>query len=138
MKTFPNPGGNEWIDKYNSLVSEIKAKEDYYKEYKKTQPKRDDKTKTYDKNNVGIHHIIPKSIDPSLLKDPENLLYVPFYFHLELHYYLWKASPEYANQLRFLLAAARSWEICEIPGGSETWEGVFSTKGTKNKKDLSP
>ena len=43
---FPNPNNNEWLNLYNKLVLEVKANEDYYKEYKKTQPKRDNKTKT--------------------------------------------------------------------------------------------
>lgn len=135
-KLFPNPWKNDWIDKYNNLVLEIKEKEEFYKEYKKTQPKRNDATKTYSKDNVGIHHIIPKKVDPSLLKDPENLLYVPFDLHILLHYYLWKADYHYAPHLRFILAAARSWSICEIPGGEETWKEVDRdcTRIRKEKK----
>lgn len=119
---FPNPDNNEWLNLYNELVLEVKANEAYYKEYKKTQPKRNDKTKSYDRNNVGVHHIIPRSIDMSLLKESSNLLYVPFDKHILLHYYLWKADYHYANQFKFLAAAARSWNICELPGSEETWK----------------
>lgn len=44
-RQFPNTDNNEWITKYNELVLEIKANEDFYKEYKNTQPKRNDKEK---------------------------------------------------------------------------------------------
>lgn len=142
IKEFPNDDycPNEWIIKYNKLVFEIKAKEDFYKEYKKTQPKRNDKEKKYDKNNVGIHHIIPKSLRPDLVKNPDNLLYVPFDKHILLHYYLWKADYRYANQLKFIAAAARSWNICELPGGEETWlqickDSVRIRKENKRRKE---
>lgn len=100
-KIFPNPNNNEWLNKYNELVSEIKSKEDYFKEYKKTQPKRNDKEKKYDKNNVGIHHIIPKKVDMSLINDKDNLLYVPF----DKHYFIALLS------LESRLSLCRSFQI---------------------------
>lgn len=136
VKQFPNPNNSEWIDKYNKLVIQVKEKEAYFKEYKKTQPKRNDAKKIYDKNNVGIHHIIPSSLDKSLRKEKDNLLYVPFDLHILLHYYLWKADWHYANQFKFIAAAARSWKICELPGGEDTWKQLVidSTNIRKEKK----
>lgn len=136
-KLFSNPGNNEWIDKYNSLVLDVKSREDYYKEYKKTQSKRDDSTKTYSKDNVGIHHIIPKKIDPDLEHDPENLLFIPFDLHLLLHYYLWKADYHYALHLRFLLAAARSWSICDLPEEG-MWEKVIEDCAKIRRENKTP
>lgn len=137
-KQFPNPNNNEWIDKYNELVIQVKEKEAYFKEYKKTQPKRCDEKKIYDKNNVGVHHIIPKSLDPLLVKDKDNLLFVPFDLHILLHYYLWKADWHYANQFKFIAAAARCWKICDLPGGEDTWKQLVidSTNIRKEKKNL--
>lgn len=96
------------------------------------------KKKNYDKNNVGIHHIIPKKVDMSLVKDKDNLLYVPFDKHILLHYYLWKADYHYADHFKFIAAAARAWNICELPGGEETWQELCkdSARVRKEKKNF--
>ena len=117
---FPNDSNNEWISKYNKLVLEVKAKEAENKEHKKNQPKRNDKDlDSYPIDNIGIHHIIPKKIDPSLEKDKDNLLYVSLEDHINLHYYLWKANKEYSLHLWFIYVFARKHNLWTLPGGEE-------------------
>ncbi len=124
MVLFPNPNNNEWIDKYNELVKKIKSEEEYWKEYKKHQPKRNDADPDCwkDSEAVTIHHIVPKKIDPSLMNDKDNLLYVPFKDHCNLHYYLWKANPIYAKHLWFIGIAGRKMGLWDLPGGDEEYE----------------
>jgi hypothetical protein len=121
---FPNDSNNSWITKYNNLVIKIKKQEDYWKEYKKTQPKRNDKDPDCWKNSksVTIHHIIPKSLRPDLVKNKDNLLFVPFKEHCILHYYLWKADPIYASQLWWICIAGRKMNIWDLPGGEEDYK----------------
>ena len=107
MFLFPNFENNEWITKYNELVKDIKSREAHYKFVKETQPKRNDKEHYVTKDFVTIHHIIPKKVEMGLVKNKENLLYVPFDLHCMLHYYLWKADPKYANHLWFICIAGR-------------------------------
>ena len=140
-KQFPNLLHNKWIDKYNQLVIAIKEKEAYWKEYKKTQPKRNDKDANCWKNSkaVTIHHIIPKSIDESLVKDKDNLLFVPFAEHCLLHYYLWKSNPIYASQLWWICIAGRKMGIWDLPHGEEEYKQLskdisLSRKNKTNNK----
>jgi len=140
-KQFPNPSHNKWIDKYNKLVITIKKQEAYWKEYKKTQPKRNDKDTNCWKNSkaVTIHHIIPKSIDESLVKDKDNLLFVPFVEHCLLHYYLWKSNPIYASQLWWICIAGRKMGIWDLPQGEEEYKQLskdisLSRKNKTNNK----
>ena len=127
--SFPNPNDNEWIRKYNELVDEVAKNEDFYKKYKKTQPKRDDKDpNSWTADSVGIHHIIPKKINPDIQKDKENLLYVTTKDHCWLHYYLWRADKKYAKHFWFLLQAARKRGWWELPEGDSEYEEI--------KKDL--
>lgn len=140
-QVFPNPNNNEWITKYNDLVDKIKLNEEYYKEFKKTQPKRKDiDASNYNINNVGIHHIIPKKIDPSLSKDKSNLLYVPFKDHMMLHYFLWKADYHYSLHMLFIAAFARKYNLWEFPNGEEEWKELckdcaITRKENKIKKE---
>ena len=135
---FPNPDNNEWINKYNELVESIKSKEEYWKEYKKTQPKRNDKDPNCWKNSeaVTIHHIIPKKINPKLITDKDNLLYVPFNDHCTLHYYLWKANPMYATHLWWICVAGRKLGMWDLPGGEQDYEQLKKdlAKKKKNRK----
>jgi len=140
-KQFPNPENNKWINKYNKLVAKIKQQELYWKEYKKTQPKRNDKDANCWKNSkaVTIHHIIPKSIDESLVKDKDNLLFVPFTEHCLLHYYLWKSNPIYASQLWWICIAGRKLGIWNLPHGDEEYKQLskdisLSRKNKTNNK----
>ena len=132
---FPNPNNNEWLNKYNALVDEISAKEDDYKEIKKNQPKRNDKTpELWSGKSVGIHHIIPKKIDPDLKNNKNNLLYVTIEEHCWLHYYLWKADPQYASHFWFLLQAVRKWNWWTLPGGEDEYEEIKEDVGKYKKK----
>lgn len=133
---FPNPDNNEWINKYNDLVDQIAEQEEYWKEYKKHQPKRNDKDLNCWKNTkaVTIHHIIPKKIDMSLLKDKNNLLYVPFKEHCDLHYYLWKSNPQYASHLWFIGIAGRRLGIWDLPNGEEEYKQLAKDTSLSRKK----
>lgn len=135
-KQFPNPTNNEWINKYNKLVIEIKDKESYWKEYKKNQPKRNDKDNDCWKNSkaVTIHHIIPKSIDDSLVKDKTNLLFVPFKEHCLLHYYLWKSNPIYASQLWWICIAGRKLGLWDLPNGEEEYKQLAKDTSLLRKR----
>ena len=135
-KQFPNPTNNEWINKYNKLVIEIKDKESYWKEYKKNQPKRNDKDKDCWKNSkaVTIHHIIPKSIDDSLVKDKANLLFVPFKEHCLLHYYLWESNPIYASQLWWICIAGRKLGLWNLPNGEEEYKQLAKDTSLLRKR----
>lgn len=104
---FPNPQNNEWINKYNEKVREIKSQEEINKEKRRQQSKRDEGT--YTAEHIGIHHILPKSINPEYKKDKNNFLYVSFKDHMDLHYYLWKADPKYARQLWFGCVGNEKW-----------------------------
>lgn len=121
MFLFPNFDNNPWIDKYNELVKEIKSKESYYKAYKKSQPKRNDKEGCIDKDFVTIHHIIPKKVSMDLVKNKDNLLYVPFDLHCLLHYYLWKSDRKYATHLWFICIAGRKYGIWDLPNGEDDY-----------------
>lgn len=139
---FPNPDNNEWIAKYNDLVTQIKAKEYYWKAYKKIQPKRNDKDPDCwkDCEAVTIHHIIPKKVNMDLVKDKDNLLYVPFKDHCMLHYYLWKADPKYAPHLWWIGIAGRKLGIWDLPGGEEEYKQLakdvsLTRKKKKNEKN---
>jgi hypothetical protein len=136
--SFPNPGGNVWIDKYNALVDEVAKNEDHYKEMKKTQPKRDDKNPSaWSGKSIGIHHIIPKKINPDLTRDKNNLLYVTIEEHCWLHYYLWRADSQYAKHFWFLLQAVRKWGWWTLPGGEAEYEEIKKdvAKGRKEKEE---
>lgn len=135
-KQFPNPENNEWINKYNKLVVKIKQQELYWKEYKKTQPKRNDKDTNCWKNSkaVTIHHIIPKSIDETLVKDKDNLLFVPFAEHCLLHYYLWKSNPIYASQLWWICIAGRKLGKWDLPHGEEEYKQLAKDISLSRKK----
>lgn len=140
MYNFPNPNNNEWLNKYNDLVNEVASKQDYYKEYKKTQPKRNDKDPNCWKGSkaVTIHHIIPKSIDESLVKDKDNMLFVPMADHCMLHYYLWKYNPIYASQLWWICIASRKLGLWDLPNGEEEYKRLskdisLSRKRKKNE-----
>ncbi len=137
MFQFPNFNNNPWITKYNELVREIKSNESYYKMIKETQPKRNDKKSTVTKDFVTIHHIIPKKIEMGLVKNKENLLYVPFDLHCMLHYYLWKADSKYANHLWFICIAGRKMGIWDLPGGEKDYEQLKKDIGkySKNKQN---
>ena len=136
MFLFPNFENNEWITKYNELVKDVKSNEAHYKFIKETQPKRNDKDHILNKDFVTIHHIIPKKVEMSLVKNKENLLYVPFDLHCLLHYYLWKADPKYANHLWFICIAGRKYGCWDLPGGEDEYNQLKRDVGKykKNKQ----
>lgn len=134
---FPNPQNNSWIDEYNNLVLEVEKHEQENKIFMKTQPKRNDQDPgSWSPQSIGIHHIIPKKIDSSLKNDRNNWLYVNFFDHCTLHYYLWKADPQYAPHLMFIAYAGRKMGLWNMPGGEVEWEELRKdiSEVRKNKK----
>ena len=141
MILFPNHNNNPWIKKYNELVLEVKSHEEENILKKKNQPKRDDNNPSWNGDAITIHHIIPKKVEMGLVKNKENLLYVPFDLHCLLHYYLWKADPKYASHLWFLCIAGRKIGIWDLPGGEEEYAqlkiDVAAYKKQKKQKENS-
>ena len=134
MKLFPNPDNNPWIDKYNALVLEVKSHEEENILKKKNQPKRKNGPliEEYTGDSIGIHHIIPKKIDMSLVNDKDNLLYISLYDHCQLHYYLWKSNPDYAPHLQFIGYAGRKigcWNMTD-----EEWKQLHKDSAAYRKK----
>lgn len=132
--TFPNPDNNPWIDKYNALVLEVAKHEAENIQKKKTQPKRDDKNPLWYSTAIGIHHIIPKKVDMSLVKDKRNLLYIGIADHCTLHYYLWRANPDYAPHLAFIGRAGEKFDWWHMPGGQEEWKQLYKDAAAYSKK----
>ena len=56
---FPNFDNNEWIVKYNQLILDIKSGKLDFKDKK-----------------LSLHHIIPRSIAPSLTNNEDNFVYL--------------------------------------------------------------
>jgi len=132
---FPNDDNNFWINKYNDLVIKIKSQESINIERKKNQKKRNDKSGgEYLAENIGIHHIIPKSLRPDLVKNKDNFLYVNFIDHMLLHYYLWKADPIYASQLWFGCVYGRKHKLWDLPGGEEDYKQLKEDLKLNKKK----
>ena len=102
---FPNENNNEWIDKYNTLVLDVKAGRYDFGDTK-----------------LSLHHIIPRSIAPELTKDKANFVYVPIVEHMMLHYYLWKADSSYGRQLWFGCVWCRKNKLWDLPGGDTEYE----------------
>ncbi len=133
---FPNDDNNFWINKYNDLVIKIKSQESIIKEKKKNQKKRNDKFGgNYLAENIGIHHIIPKSLRPDLVKNKNNFLYVSFTNHMLLHYYLWKANPIYASQLWFGCVYGRKHKLWDLPNGEEDYKQLKEDLKLNKKKN---
>ena len=104
-KKFPNPDNNEWLNKYNALVCDVREGRRLFINVK-----------------LSLHHIIPRSVAPSLAKDKDNYLYVPFKEHMDLHYYLWKADKKYAAQLWFGCVYGRKHGLWDLPDPDTEYE----------------
>lgn len=116
---FPNPDHDPWLDKYNELVKKVKAVEIDFSKFPEViieSTKSNGKTR---KVGLGKHHIIPRSIRPELTKDPGNIIEIPFSIHMDLHYFLWKANPEYARQLWFGCVFGRKHHLWDLPDPNE-------------------
>ena len=134
MMLFPNHNNNPWIKKYNELVLEVKSHEEENILKKKNQPKRDDNNPSWNGDSITIHHIIPKKIDMSLVNDKDNLLYISLDDHCKLHYYLWKANPDYAPHLQFIGYAGRKlgkWNMSDDEGKQRHKDSALYRKKKK-------
>ena len=80
MYEFPNPDNIDFLILYNDL-----CRDGIPYNHVQGVTKKQLRDAGY-----SLHHIIPKSFDPSLEHDPENLVYLPFNDHANAHYYLWK------------------------------------------------
>ena len=126
-KLFPNPTNSSWIEKYNRLVSDVKSGKLTFESFTPI-------VVNGRKVGLGKHHIIPKSIAPELVKDPDNLVELPFKEHMDLHYFLWKADPAYARQLWFGCAFGRKHHLWDLPGGDAEYEEL--KKSLKSKRTI--
>ena len=95
---FPNESKSKWIDKYNELMLRSEMHD-------------------FEGQKLTLHHIIPRSIDPSLKDVRENWAFLPFKEHMDAHYYLWKYDKNYASQLWFGCVYGRKHNLWNLPGG---------------------
>lgn len=96
---------SEWLDKYNKLVEDIMTRK-----------------VRFELNKLNMHHIVPKSVAPELDKPIENHIHLPFQYHMDLHYYLWRHDPQYAVQLWFGCVWGRKHHKWDLPGGDEEYK----------------
>ena len=85
---LPNPDGNAWIDKCNTIIElnennvQLKPSNPVYIKY-------------------SLHHILIRSEYPELTDDPANHLYLSVEDHINLHYYMWKGNSKYCAAFWF-------------------------------------
>ncbi len=101
---FLNKLRSPWIDKYNKLVTDVCEGKITF-----------DDGKTIEEGKTTLHHIIPRSIAPELENEKSNHVWLPFKEHIDAHYYLWKANPQYAPQLWFGAVYGRKHNLWDFP-----------------------
>lgn len=94
------------IYKYNDLIDRVESGQLVFE--------RDAK--------LTLHHIIPRSVAPELAKDPSNHIWLPFYEHAMMHYWLWRYDKKYARQLWFIACYGRKNKLWDFPNGDEEYE----------------
>ena len=104
---FDNDEKNEWLEKYNSVI---------------TQYENGTLTVTDNTAKLTLHHIIPRSIDATLKNDKRNHIWLPFYEHAMMHYYLWRYDRRYARQLWFIAVYGRKYCLWDFPEGDIEYE----------------
>lgn len=117
---------SEWLDKYNKLVEDIMTRKIRF---------------SLDK--LSLHHIVPRSLAPELDKVMVNHIHLPFEYHMDLHYYLYRHDPAYAAQLWFGCVYGRKHGMWDLPGSDEELKQLKEDLGTwralkkiKNIKEL--
>jgi hypothetical protein len=108
MLRFPNPNNNEWLNKYNDLVESVECGKVNFSG-----------GKSIEEGRLTLHHIIPRSLAPELSGDTNNHIWLPFKEHMDLHYYLWKANPDYGIQLWFGCVFGRKHGYWNLPTEAE-------------------
>ena len=104
---FHDNNGSVWLRKYNDVIS--KAEEGHLYEGK-------------DDEHMTLHHIIPRSVDVSLKDDKMNHVYLSFYDHAMMHYWMWKHDRKYARQLWFIAVYGRKNRLWDFPEGEQEYE----------------
>lgn len=128
MLRFPNPTNNEWLNKYNHFIDEVEQGNIHFEENWMNLEEKDFSNKEEYRlarvkaGKTGIHHIIPKKIDPSIQDLEENHIHVPFVEHMNMHYWLWKYDKQYAKHLWFGCVYGRKYGIWDLPGGDIEYE----------------
>lgn len=94
---------NEWLDRYNAVIEKAESS--------------DGMTKISEGHDdfLTLHHIIPRSIQPELKDDKRNHVYLSFYDHAMMHYYLWRYDARYAPQLWFIAVYGRKYGLWDFP-----------------------
>lgn len=119
---FPNTSNNEWIDKYNELIEDVTPYEKERLLILKDKYIPESMLKGPVDGPISAHHIIPRSLHPELTKVKDNIIYVTFSEHMNLHYYLWKADSKYASQLWFGCVYGRKHNLWDLPGGEDEYK----------------
>lgn len=124
-----NEHPSEWLDAYNKLVEAIMSREI-----------------RFELENLSMHHIVPRSLAPELDKVMVNHINLPFNYHMDLHYYLYRHDPAYAAQLWFGCTYGRKHKLWDLPGGDEeykqlkedlsTWKTLKEVKRIKDLEEL--
>ena len=102
---FHDTKDSKWLQEYNAVISR----------YEKGLLQESSKQMT-------LHHIIPRSIDATLKNDKRNHIYLSFYDHAMMHYYLWKHDRRYAQQLWFIAVYGRKYGLWDFPAGDAEYE----------------
>ena len=92
MKTFPNPTNNNYINDYNKLIQTNGICENN---------RNGISHKKLKEMSYSLHHIIPRSFDPSLTNDKDNQVWLPIKDHIHVHYLLWKGLNDPKSAMAF-------------------------------------
>ena len=104
---------NIWLDRYNDVISKAESF---------NGPGNFRINESGDDDKMTLHHIIPRSLRPELKNDKRNWIYLNFYDHAMMHYYLWRYDAQYAPQLWFIAVYGRKHGLWDFPEGEEEYE----------------
>ena len=104
---FHDNRDSEWLMKYNNVIKQAEEGRLY-------EGKSDE--------HMTLHHIIPRSIDATLKNDKRNHIYLNFYDHAMMHYWMWKHDRKYARQLWFIAVYGRKHGLWDFPEGEQEYE----------------
>ena len=102
-----NEQNNIWLKRYNDVI----------RAYENNTLKL-----VNESSKKTLHHIIPRSVNIMLSNDEHNHIWLPFYEHAMMHYYLWKYDKKYARQLWFIAVYGRKNKLWDFPEGTTEYE----------------
>ena len=114
---FNNSKNDEWLNKYNEVIRRYETGQKC-SIHECSQFSGDG---VFDSHHLTLHHIIPRSVDISLKNDKRNHIYLNFYDHAMMHYYLWKHDSKYAKQLWFMATYGRKHNLWDFPEGDKEY-----------------